>query len=363
MIPIAKPLIGEEEKNAVASVLSSGTIAQGPKVKDFEEAFAKYIGAKRAVAASNGTTALHLALIASGVGPGDEVITTPFSFIATANSILYCGAKPVFADVNENSFNLDPEKVREKITKKTKAIMPVHLYGNPCEMREFQKIAHDNSLALVEDACQAHGAEYSGKKAGSFGAGCFSFYPTKNMTTSEGGMIATNDDAVADKCVMLRQHGSTKRYFHDELGYNYRMTDIAAAIGIEQLKKLESFNSARIATAAYYDSQFKGVRGIETPFVEKGCRHVFHQYTLRVTPDAKVSRDEFAEKLGALGVGTGIYYPLPIHLQPLYKKLGYEDCLPVSEKLAKEAISIPVHPAVSTKERETVARAVLKALE
>src|SRR3989304_8088785 len=238
MIHIASPLIGEEEKKAVEEVRSSGMLAQGPKVRELEEAFSRYIGSGHAIAANNGTTALHAALLACGIKRGDEVITTPFSFIATANTILYCGAKPVFADISEKTFNIDPEKIKDKITKKTKALLIVHLYGLPCEMKGILEICEEHNLRLIEDACQAHGAEYKGKKVGSFGdAACFSFYPTKNMTTGEGGMIKTNDMEVAEKAMLLREHGSKVRYHHEILGYNYRMTAIASAIGIEQLKR------------------------------------------------------------------------------------------------------------------------------
>lgn len=246
MIPIAKPNIGEEEKNAVMEVLESGMLAQGLKVKEFEERFAKYIGTKYAVATSNGTTALHIALLSSGIKKGDEVITTPFSFIASATSILFCNAVPVFADIKTKTFNINPNKIEKAITKKTKAIMVVHLYGQSSEMDRIKEIANKKKLSLIEDACQAHGAENNGKRVGSIGdIGCFSFYPTKNMTTGEGGMITTNDHVIAEKVRLLRDHGQKERYEHVIVGYNYRMTNIAAAIGIEQLQKLEQFNKKR----------------------------------------------------------------------------------------------------------------------
>ena len=243
-INIASPKIGKEEIKAVTEVLKSGMLAQGPKVSEFEEKFARFIGVKYAIATSSGTTALEIALRAAGIGPDDEVITSPFTFIASANSILYTGARPVFADIVEQTFNLDPEKIEAKITKKTKAIMPVHLYGNACAMTKIMVIAKKRKLAIIEDACQAHGAEWGGKKVGSFGlAGAFSLYPTKNMTTGEGGMITTNSKEIYDKANLLRAHGSKIKYYHDILGYNYRMTDIEAAIGIEQQKKLNKFNN------------------------------------------------------------------------------------------------------------------------
>jgi len=238
MIPIAKPLLGAEEKAAVSRVLESGMLAQGPKVAEFEQAFAHFIGTQFAIATSNGTTALHAALLAHNLGPGDEVITTPFSFIATANAITMTGAKPVFVDIEEDSFNINPSLIEAAITPKTKAILPVHLYGKPANMKAITEIAAKHNLTIIEDACQAHGAEFEHKKVGSFGTGCFSFYPTKNMTSSEGGMITTNDETLAKKIRKIISHGSEKRYHHDFLGYNYRMTDVAAAIGVEQVKKL-----------------------------------------------------------------------------------------------------------------------------
>ncbi|MFH1126428.1 MAG: DegT/DnrJ/EryC1/StrS family aminotransferase, partial [Candidatus Altiarchaeota archaeon] len=238
-IPIAKPLIGKEEIRNVVAALKSGSIAQGPKVKEFEEKFASYIGVRHTVAVNSGTAALHIALLANGVKPGDEVIVPSFTFIATANSVLYCNAKPVFADVREDSFNIDVEDVKNKITAKTRAVIPVHLYGQPADMKELMEIAAEKNIAVVEDACQSHGAIYDGKKVGSFSSGCFSFYPTKNMTTSEGGAITTDDGRIAELSSMIRTHGSKKRYYHEMLGFNLRMTDVAAAIGLAQLEKLE----------------------------------------------------------------------------------------------------------------------------
>lgn len=354
MIPIAKPQIGEREKQLVMEVLNSGVVAQGPKVKEFEEKFAKYAGVKHAIATSSGTTALHVALLAHGIGPGDEVVTTPFTFIASANSILYCGAKPVFADINEETFNLDIKEVKKKITKKTKAIMPVHLYGNCAGIKELKEFADKKRLALIEDACQAHGAKENGKMAGAYSTGAFSFYPTKNMTTGEGGMITTNSDELNIKMRMLREHGSKIRYYHEILGYNFRMTDINAAIGLAQLERLPSFNEARIKNAAALTKGLSKVKGITTPKVMPKTTHVFHQYTIRITEKYPVSRDELLNILKEKGIGTGVHYPLPIHQQELYKKLKYKDKMPVAEKLAKQVISLPVHPAVTEKDLEYI---------
>ncbi len=353
MIPIAKPQIGEEEKLAVWAVLESGMLAQGPRVAEFEEQFAAYCGVRHAIATSSGTTALHTALLAHGVGEGDEVITTPFTFIASANSILFTGARPVFVDIDPQTFNLDPAQIEAAITSRTKAIMPVHLFGLPADMGPIVALAEEHGLAVIEDACQAHGAEYDGRRAGSFGTGCFSFYPTKNMTTAEGGMITTDDDAIAEECRVIRQHGMRRRYYHDELGYNFRMTDVHAAIGLAQLEKLEAFNQARIANARFLSENLEGVT---TPVVPVGRRHVFHQYTVRV-PGGQ--RDALREALAEQEVGTGIYYPLPVHRQTYYlNELGYDVAMPEAEQAAEEVLSLPVHPGLRSEDLEAIVAAV-----
>lgn len=342
MIPIAKPLLGKEEIDAVTEVLNSGMIAQGPKVEEFELAFSEYNGSEYSVAVNSGTAALHIALLAHGIGKDDEVITTPFSFVATANSILYTGAKPVFADIEPETFNIDPERIKEKITSKTRAIMPVHLYGHPADMKAIMEIAEDNKLIVIEDACQSHGAEYLGKKVGSFGTGAFSFYPTKNMTTGEGGMITTNEKEIAEKAKMIRAHGSKIRYLHEMLGFNLRMTDIAAAIGLVQLGKLDKFTKARQGNAEMLSARLKGISGLVPAITKAGCTHVFHQYTVRAK-----KRDQLAAFLKDKEIGTGVHYPTPIHKQPFYKDIGYKDSLPVSEKAVEEVLSLPIHPALS----------------
>jgi dTDP-4-amino-4,6-dideoxygalactose transaminase len=359
MIPIARPVIGEDEINAVAAVLKSGILAQGKEVEEFEEAFAGFIGTKYAVAVNSGTAALHISLLAYGIGAGDEVITSSFTFIASANSILFTGARPVFADIEQDTFNIAPDSIAEKITPRTKAIMPVHLYGQPCDMKRIAKIAEEHGLIVVEDACQAHGAEYEGKKAGSFGTGCFSFYATKNMITGEGGMITTSDEAIAKKARMIRTHGQKERYFHEILGYNCRMTDIAAAIGLHQLGKLAAFNDKRISNARFLTESLGGINGLVVPHVSPNTKHVFHQYTIRITGDFAVSRDELRKKLLDRGIGTEIYYPLPVHKQPFYLSLSYDDCLASSEKAAREVLSLPVHPSLTKEDLESIVRAIL----
>jgi len=351
MIPIAKPSIAQEEIEAVSSVLMTGNIAQSKKVDEFEKHFADYIGTEYAISTSNGTTALHVALLSNGIGKGNEVITTSFTFVATANSVLFTGAKPVFVDIDPNSFNLDPSLIEDKITKKTKAIMPVHLYGQAADIKAINDLCEDHNLILIEDAAQAHGAKFDGRKVGTFGTGCFSFYPTKNMTTSEGGMITTNNKSVYEKARKFRNHGQEKRYYYDTLGFNFRMTDICAAIGICQLKKLDDFNKIRQKNAEFYSKKLSKLKYLECPKTALNKEHVFHQYTLRIK-DGR--RDEVIQGLEKAGIGYGIYYPMPLHKQPLYIELGYKDKLKETEKASEEVISIPVHPLLNKEEIEHI---------
>jgi len=351
VIPIARPQMGEDEKSRVWEAMASGSLAQGPRVGEFEERFADFIGAAHAVATSSGTTALHLALLGYDVGRGDEVITVPFTFIASASSILYTGARPVFVDIDERTFTIDTQLIEGAITPRTKAIMPVSLYGLPAPMPAITEIAERHGLAVVEDACQAHGAAIGDRRSGTWGAGTFSFYPTKNMTTGEGGMLTTDDGALADRVRLLREHGMKVRYHHDVVGYNFRMTDIAAAIGLAQLPKLGAFNERRRAIAARYDRE---LRGVTIPAVPPGVTHVYHQYTIRVN-----RRDEFAERLKERGVGSAIYYPIPVHRQKPFIALGYGDeAYPVTDRLTEEVLSIPVHPSLSDDEVAQVIEAV-----
>jgi perosamine synthetase len=351
VIPIARPQMGEEEKERVWEAMSSGSLAQGPRVRQLEDEFATFVGADHAVATSSGTTALHLALLGHDIGPGDEVVTVPFTFIASANSIVYTGARPVFVDIDERDFTIDVSQVEAAITPRTRAIMPVSLYGQPADMPAIDEIAGRHGLAVIEDAAQAHGAAVGERRSGTWGAGAFSFYPTKNMTTGEGGMITTRDGAYAERVRLLREHGMKVRYHHDIVGYNFRMTDIAAAIGLAQLPKLPGYNERRRAIAARYDAE---LRGVITPYVRPGVTHVYHQYTIRVN-----ERDAFVERLKERGVGSAIYYPIPVHRQKPFLAMGYgEQSFPVTDRLTEQVVSIPVHPSLSDDEVSTVIGAV-----
>ena len=356
MIHVAKPLIGDEEIKAAEEVLRSGMLAQGKKVAEFEEKFSQFIGSKHSVAVGNGTQALHAALMACGIKSGDEVITSGFTFIASATSIVHSGAVPVFADIEPRTFNINIESVKSLITPKTKAIMPVHLFGLPVDIMAFRELCDEKNIVLIEDACQSHGAQVNGKGVGTFGeAGAFSFYPTKNMTTGEGGAVTTQDDKIDEDLRYLRHQGQKSRYEYAMVGYNYRMTDIAAAIGIAQLNKLHSRTEKRITNAAFFNKEFASA-GIEVPYVPDGYKHVYHQYTIRVQ-----NRDSVIEKLTDMGVGSGVYYPMGLHeLGPM---AGFrKGSLPEVEKASQEVLSLPVHPGLSGEELATVAEAVVKAV-
>ena len=358
-VPIAKPIIGDEEIENVVEVLKSGMIAQGPRVKEFEEKFAQWVGADYGIAVNSGTAALHVALLSCDIGKGDEVITTPFTFIASGNSIVYTGAKPVFADIDLKTYTIDPNSIEQLITENTKAILPVQLYGQSADMDEINEIAERYGLTVIEDAAQAHGATFNGQKVGSMGdMACFSFYPTKNMTTSEGGIITTNDEDLAENAQVFRAHGASVRYHHDEIGYNFRMTDISAAIGLAQLNKIDEFNDKRIANAAYLNEGLKDVDGVITPYCADKSKHVYHQYTIRVQ---KGDRDDWVDIINDCGVGTGIHYPITLYNQPIYKKLEIEGDCPNAELAADNVISLPVHPSLTKEDLDLVIKAVKEA--
>jgi dTDP-4-amino-4,6-dideoxygalactose transaminase len=356
-IPIAKPFIGNEETEAVNRVLKSGIIAQGHKVRELEEKFAKLCNVKYAVAVNSGTAALHASLKAADVGQGDEVITTPFTFIATANTILMQNAKPVFADVMEDTFNINPEEIKNRITEKTKAIVTVDLYGHLCDYDEINEIGK-NKIPIIEDACQAVNAEHNSKKAGSFGnMAAFSFYATKNITCGEGGIVTTDNKDYAENIKLFRQHGRSKMsaYEYVNLGYNYRMTDISAAMLLEQIKKIGIITDKRIGNAAYLSEGLGKIKGIKVPVVKEGFKHVFNQYTIKIEDNFKLEREELIEHLNKKGISSAVYYPKPLHLCEHFRKLGYkEGDFPVAEKLSKQVLSLPVHPHVTKEQLDLI---------
>ena len=339
--------------------LKSGNLAQGSMVAEFEHAFAEYIGVKHAVAVTSGTVALHLAMMALDIKQGDEVITSPFSFIASANCAIYVGATPVFVDINKDDFCIDLNLIERKITPRTKAIIPVHLYGQTCDMEKLMDIARRHNLYVVEDACQAHGAKFNMQKAGSFGdLACFSFYATKNMTTGEGGMLTTNNDAVFEKLKLLRNHGQSVRYYHEITGYNFRMTDINAAIGIEQLKKLDSLNSKRKENAAYLSAKLENVPGIKCPNTMPNREHVFHQFTILVEDQFPVTRDALIDILKKDGINSGLHYPVLLSDQKSVKEYlnGVSETFEVAEDVTKRVLSLPIHPALTTEDLNYIAK-------
>jgi len=347
LVPLVQPVIGESEINNVVEVLNSGMLASGEWVKRFEDEFAAYVGTKYSVTTTSGTVALDLALKALDIKNGDEVLVPDFSFIATANAVLFQDAKPVFVDVNERTFNIDPDDTAEKITAKTKAVIGVHLFGQPFEVKALQGLCEDHQLSLIEDCAQAHGAEYERARVGTFGdLSCFSFYGTKNMTTGEGGMVTTNDSRLAERLRLLINHGQSQKYLHTSLGYNYRMTNLQAALGLAQLHQLEKFTKSRIANAKYLNQHLTST--LEKPYKEANVRHVYHQYVVKLTNSFPLSRDAFLDYLSQNWIGAAVHYPLPIHLQPLYQNLGYaRDQCPTATSLAKQVLSLPVHPALS----------------
>jgi len=353
MIPAAKPIIGDDERAAVDRVLKSGMLAQGPEVAAFEEEFSKHVGGRHCVAMNSGTSALHLAFIAAGIERGDEVIVPSFSFAATANSVALAGGVPVFADIDPKTFNIDPDHAESLITSKTKAIMPVHLYGHIAAMDRFNEMGKKHGILILEDAAQGHLASLNGKNSGEFGlCASFSFYPTKNMTAGEGGMVVTPDAEVARMLRLLRNQGQEIRYKNEVVGFNTRMTDIHAAIGRVQLGKLPGWTKTRQENAAYLDANLKNVI---TPFVAPGSTHSYHQYTIRIPGGDAAKRDEFMKRIGEKGVGSGVYYPTPIHRLPSF---GLTLDLPETELVIKECVSLPVHPSLTKEELETIVSVV-----
>jgi len=348
MIAISQPTIGEPEEKLVLEVLRSGRLAQGPMVERFEEAVRDAVGTRHAIAVNNGTSALIAALLAHGIGPGDEVITSPFTFVATLNAILHAGATPRFVDVGED-FNLAPALLDTAITPATRAVMPVHLYGYPADMQAITSVVRERDIAIVEDAAQALGASQEGRPVGSFGTGCFSFYATKNLTTGEGGVVTTDDDEVASTLRVLRNQGQLARYEYERPGFNLRMTELQAALGVAQMSRLPEIVEARRHNARVLSEGLRDIEGLVLPTAAAGRGHVFHQYTVRVTQGARLTREELHRHLEGDGIGCGVYYPRPVFDYACFRRdarIG-DPSTPTAARVADEVLSLPVHPNLS----------------
>lgn len=361
-IQYGRQSIDEEDIQAVVNVLRGDYLTTGPNVSAFEKAVCEYTGAKYAVAISNGTAALHAACFAAGIGPEDEVITTPMTFAASANCVLYCGGTPIFADIKPDTYNIDPEDIRRKITDKTKAIIPVHFTGQPCEMDEIHAIAKEHNLLVLEDAAHAMGADYKGTRIGTLSdMTTFSFHPVKHITTGEGGMIMTNDEKLYEKLVLFRSHGITRDeklmtrneggwyYQQLDLGYNYRITDIQCALGVSQMKKLDRFVARRRELVSRYNEAFAGVEGIVCPAQVEGCHNSWHLYVVQVP-----KRKEMYDKLKEEGINVNVHY-IPVYKHPYYQEHGYEAvCCPNAEELYAHMLSLPLYPDLTNEEQDYV---------
>jgi dTDP-4-amino-4,6-dideoxygalactose transaminase len=352
-VPLSKPYATEEHSEAVKNVLQSGKFINGPEISEFEKGFSRFIGCRYAVATSSGTSALHLALLAVGIGQADEVVTVSQTFIATLNSIWYTGAKPKLADIDARYYVMDPSELRRLLSKRTRAILPVHLFGHPVDMDPLREMAHENDLAIIEDAAQAHGSRYKNRPVGTLGdVACFSFYPSKNLTVcGDGGMLVTNNEEIFEKARILRDHGRTEKYSSSEVGYNYRLSEIASALGRVSLKYLHKWNDDRRAIAAIYARNLPD--NVVVPTEAEWAHHVYHMFAVR-----SKSRDRLANHLAQNGVQTGIHYPIPCHLQPVYAKMEETCRLEKTEQLAKEILSLPIFPGMTEEEVEYVAEQV-----
>jgi dTDP-4-amino-4,6-dideoxygalactose transaminase len=348
VISISRPVLGELEEKLVLEVLRSGRLAQGPMVERFEAAVAEVVGCRHAIAVHNGTSALMVALLAHGIGPGDEVVTSPFTFVATLNAILHAGATPVFADIGED-FNVEPDLVEAAIGPSTRAVLPVHLYGQMADMERIADAIGGRDVVIVEDAAQALGASRDGRAAGAVGTGCFSFYATKNVTTGEGGVLTTDDDQIASSLRVFRNQGQHARYAYERPGFNLRMTELQAAVGVAQMSRLPDIVEARRDHARALSEGLQGIDGLVLPIEDPGAVHVFHQYTVRVTEEARLGRDELAGRLEAEGVGCGVYYPRPVYDYPCFRRdprVG-DPITPNAERAAAQVLSLPVHPGLT----------------
>jgi len=369
-IPLCKPYIGEEEIKIVSDVLKSGWLAHGPKTKDFEKKFAEYIGIRNAVSVNSCTSALQLAIQAMELK--GEIILPSFTFSASANAVVTSGCKPIFVDIGYDTCNIDSNKIKSKINKDTVAIMPVHFAGQCCKMDEIMEIAEKNNLVVIEDSAECIGGTFKNKKSGAFAIGCFSFYPTKNITTGEGGMITSNDDDLIQKASALKAHGVTTSAFEREkkqkpwfraasfAGYNYRLCDILSAIGLIQLDKLDEMNSLRRKHASYLNKNLK-FQEIELPIELKECKHVYQMYTIKLKEN--IDRDFFVRQLNSLGIGASVHFDPPVHLQPYYKNQNLDLDLPITESVSNSIVTLPMYPQLTREQLDKIICCVEKALK
>jgi perosamine synthetase len=367
LIPINLPKIGEEEIEAVVKVMRNGPLTNalgaGPMVTQFEKNFAKFAGVKHAVAMNTGTAALHSAIVSAGVKQGDEVILPSFTFVATAEAVVMAGGKPVFTDIDPETYNISPDEIEESVTKKTKAIVPVDLYGLPVDIKPIRKIAAEHDLAIVEDAAQAHGATCAGKPAGVFAdAACWSFYASKNMTTGEGGVVTTDSDEMVETLRLIRTHGEKAKYASLMLGYNYRMSEIQAAIGVVQLEKLPAFVAKRRANAQRLTKILAETERLQLPKETGDQQHSWYLYTVRLKDGDEVERNKILEELGKKGIGAAAYYVHPVHTMPYYLESFGERKLPETEKAAKQVFSLPIHPCVTEAQIDYIGKTLLQLL-
>jgi len=368
-IPLSSPDITHKEVEIISQVLSTPYLSIGPRVKEFEKKMAEYVGVKYAVAVNSGTSGLHLCVRSLDIKDGDEVITTPFSFIASANCMLFERAKPVFVDIDENTLCIDVNKIEEKITKKTKAILPVHIFGHPCEMDKIMEIAQKHNLAVIEDACESLGSEYKNKKTGSFGnAAVFAFYPNKQITTGEGGIVITNDEKTAKLCQSMRNQGRDEGdswLSHSRLGYNYRMTEVSAALGVTQMERIKEILGKREAVAQAYNKKLADIGGIKIPFVEKNVKMSWFVYVVRLDERfSRKDRDKITQKLKEMGISARDYFP-PIHLEPFYVEMfGYKTGdFPVTEKVSESTIALPFYNNLTEKEIDYIANSLRQIIQ
>jgi perosamine synthetase len=363
-IPISAIDLDEDAEQLVLEVIRSGHLVQGPMVERLEQAFSEACGARHAVAVSSGTTALVAAMEALGVGPGDEVVTSPFTFVATINAVLQAGASVRLADIDPVSYTVAPKEIEQRVSERTRAVVPVHLYGHPADMAGIASTVESTGIAIVEDAAQALGGTDRGRPVGTFGLGCFSLYATKNVTTGEGGVITTDDDGLADRLRLLRNQGMRARYEYEVPGHNYRLTDLQAALALPQMERLSDLTAMRRHHAARLTQGLSDVPGLVTPAIRDGAGHAFHQYTVRVTSEARLGRDELSRALHADGIGNAIYYPKPIHAYDCYRHhpLVHVESMPEAERAATEVLSLPVHPTLSEDDIDRVIETVCKLL-